>query len=309
MAQAVNDFLQNNDWFFTTDGEPRGYIESQPLKELWFHTGTACNLSCPFCFEGASPGNNRIEALKLKDAKSFIDEALSLGVEKFSFTGGEPFVNPEIINILEYALKFKPCHVLTNATKPLLMRLNEVEYLQRMPNELSFRASLDFPNPKAHDANRGRGCFELTLKVLAQLHQMGLKIEVARHSLPDEDLEKANSEYYPFFYAVGLPDTTPIIAFSDLFRPGSCLDVPQITENCMTTYKNKEERAGFMCSYSKMIVKKNGVASVYACTLVDDDEAYDLGASLKTALGAKVMLRHHRCYSCFSVGTSCSASN
>ena len=40
----------------TPDGEPRGYIQPHALRELWFHTGTACNLSCPFCLEGSKPG-------------------------------------------------------------------------------------------------------------------------------------------------------------------------------------------------------------------------------------------------------------
>ena len=86
-------------WLSTPAGQPRGYIESQSLVELWFHTGTNCNLSCPFCFEGSKPRDNRIEFITLEDIKPFIAEAVELGVAKFSFTGGEPFVNPPINGI------------------------------------------------------------------------------------------------------------------------------------------------------------------------------------------------------------------
>jgi hypothetical protein len=39
---------------------------------------------------------------------------------------------------------------------------------------------------------------------------------------------------------------------------------------------------------------------------VDDDPAYDQGGSLAESLGTRVMLRHHRCFSCFKYGASCS---
>ncbi|MGB9619253.1 MAG: radical SAM protein, partial [Armatimonadota bacterium] len=70
------------------------------LCELWFHTGTNCNLACPFCFEGSKPRDNRLEFLTLEDVQPFVTEALDLGVERFSFTGGEPFVNPHFMRIL-----------------------------------------------------------------------------------------------------------------------------------------------------------------------------------------------------------------
>ena len=87
--------LTTRDWLRTSADDPRGYIQAQQLKELWFHTGTTCNLRCPFCLEGSKPGDMRIEPLGLDDAKPFIVEALELGVEQFSFTGGEPFVVPD----------------------------------------------------------------------------------------------------------------------------------------------------------------------------------------------------------------------
>ena len=66
------------------------------------------------------------------------------------------------------------------------------------------------------------------------------------------------------------------------------------------------DRAAFMCSFSKMVVKKDGRMRVYACTLVDDDPDYDLGGNLGEVMPIRVMLKHHRCYTCFAAGTSCS---
>jgi sulfatase maturation enzyme AslB (radical SAM superfamily) len=294
------------EWKETPEGNPRGYIAPKGLDELWFHTGTICNLRCPFCLEGSKPGDNRIQPLTLTDAKPFIEEALSLGTQQFSFTGGEPFVIPEIVDILDYALDFKPCLVLTNATEPLLNRLGQVMELAHKPFPLSFRVSLDAPDPAAHDEFRGAGNFDLSLRVMRELHRLGFKVSIARQSAANEDAAAVNDAYQPYFKKADLPVDTTIIVFPELHEPGSHPDVPHITESCMTTYKTAEERSHFMCSFSKMVVKKGGVMRVYACTLVDDDEDYDLGDSIVDAMTVRVMLKHHRCYTCFAAGASCS---
>ena len=298
--------IRGADWLLTPEGDPRGYIQPAGLRELWFHTGTICNLRCSFCLEGSSPGNNRIQPLTLNDAKPFIDEAVALGVEQFSFTGGEPFVIPEIVSILEYALGHKPCLVLTNATEPLLNRLAGLAPLAEKPHALRFRVSLDHPDPAAHDEFRGRGNFALSLKVMAQLDRLGYELSVARQSLPGQNMDEVNRAYRPFFEQAGLSPDLPIVVFPELHEPGSDPDVPHITESCMTAYKNEAQRAEFMCAFSKMALKQAGQMRVYACTLVDDDSDYDLGGSLAEAMKSRVMLKHHRCYTCFAAGTSCS---
>ena len=108
------------------------------------------------------------------------------------------------------------------------------------------------------------------------------------------------------FEANGLPADLRIVAFPDFARPGAAVDVPHVTEACMTRYHTERTRREFMCAYSKMVVKQGGRMRVYACTLVDDDPAYDQGGSLHEALGRRVLLRHQRCYSCFAYGASCS---
>ncbi|RKX37226.1 MAG: radical SAM protein, partial [Verrucomicrobia bacterium] len=154
---------------------------------------------------------------------------------------------------------------------------------------------------------RGQGNFHLSLKTMEQLHRLGFKVSIARLSGAREDVEAVNRAYAPFFKKAGLPEDTHIVVFSEFLEPGSNPEVPYITENCMTTYKTEEMRAGgMMCSFSKMVVKKDGRMRVYACTLVDDDEDYDLGGSLSEAMKIRVMLKHHRCYTCFANGASCS---
>lgn len=292
---------------FTAAGDPRGYIQPATLEELWFHTGTACNLKCPFCLEGSKPGDHRLQQITLADAAPFIEEALKLGVQQFSFTGGEPFINKDMIDILACALEYRPCLVLTNGTRPLQKRMERLIPLLEKPNPVKFRVSLDSPDPKQHDKFRGEGSFALAMESLARLHQQGFGVSVARQSTPQEDTAAVNARYQQHFRAAGVSVDLNIIAFPDLYRPFSHPDgIPEITENCMTTYHSEASRAQFMCAFSKMVVKMDGAMRVYPCTLVDDDPEYDMGGTLKEAMGARVMLRHHRCFSCFSCGASCS---
>ncbi|MBI4558991.1 MAG: hypothetical protein HY706_15520 [Candidatus Hydrogenedentes bacterium] len=104
----------------------------------------------------------------------------------------------------------------------------------------------------------------------------------------------------------GLPLDTHITVFPNFLRPGAAPEVPQITENCMRTYQTEKTRAAFMCNFSKMVAKNKGRMRVYACTLVDDDDDYDLGGSLTESMKFRIMLRHHRCFSCFKYGARCS---
>ena len=286
-----------------------GYIQPGSLAELWFHTGTACNLACPFCLEGSRPGDTRLGRIGFNDVKPWMDEAAALGVGQFSFTGGEPFIVRDIVRILDYALRRNPCLVLTNGTEPVLRRLPAIEKLADLPHPLSFRVSIDYAGETRHDAGRGAGSYHKAWRSMEELHRRGFKVSLARQRDAGEDTAAADCEFRELCLAHGLPGDTHIVSFPDFLTPGAHPQVPTITEHCMTAYHTEESRRNFMCHFSKMVVKKNGRMRVYACTLVDDDESYDLGGSLSEAEGVRVMLNHHRCYSCFAHGSSCSEIN
>lgn len=290
----------------TSKGEPRGYIQPAGLRELWFHTGTICNLSCSFCLEGSKPGDDRLQAMTLADVEPYVLDAVRLGVESFSFTGGEPFVIKDMVKILAFALQHRPCLVLTNGTRPLAQRMKEVECLRDLPHPVKFRISLDHPDAERHDAERGKGHFRMSLETMAALIERGFTVSVARQMAATEDREAMEAAYRTAFREAGLPDSLNLVPFPDFMTPGAQPTVPEISEDCMTRYQTAETRARFMCSYSKMVVKKEGRLRVFACTLVDDDDEYDQGGDLAASLAGRVILKHHRCFACFKFGSSCS---
>lgn len=297
---------EDTNWLRTEAGDARGYIQPHALSELWFHTGTACNLACPFCLEGSEPGDTRLDRMSLNDVKPLMQEAVEIGVEQFSFTGGEPFIVKDFVNILSYAANLKPCLVLTNGTDVVLKRLHQIAPLRDCTHPISFRISIDWPDEKRHNAGRGEGSFRQSLECLAQLEVLGFNVSIARQMEADENGPEVDAAFQQLAREAGCKDALRIVAFPDFATPGEQRAVPEITEDCMTRYHDEPSRQAFMCAFSKMVIKKNGRMRVYACTLVDDDERYDQGRNLRAALQPRVILAHHRCYSCFAYGSSCS---
>jgi len=295
-----------SEWLYTADNMPRGYIDPHALQELWFHTGTACNLSCSFCLEGSKPGDNRLNRIKLADVTGLMTEAVELGVEQFSFTGGQPFIIKDFVNILSFATGLRPCLVLTNGTDPLLKRLHQVAELKNSEYPLSFRISIDWPDEQRHDAERGSGAFQQALQAITARQKLGFNVSLARQMEADENAANVDAAFQHRVNAAGYEGDIRIVAFPDFAVPNAHPDVPDVSEDCMTRHQNENSRQDFMCAFSKMVIKTEGRMRVYACTLVDDDERYDLGSNLRAAMGQRIMLAHHRCYACFAFGSSCS---
>ncbi|MGE0113985.1 MAG: radical SAM protein [Steroidobacteraceae bacterium] len=261
------------------------------LKELWIHTGTACNLECPFCLEGSRPGDTRLERIKLTEIKPYLDEAARLDVERFGFTGGEPLIVKDIVKILEYALSLRPCLVLSNGTAPLLKRLHQLQLLKQQAHPLSFRISIDYPDEQRHDTARGWGNFARALEGLQLLYEQGFAISIARQMDADEDADAVQEAYRLLLRKTRLPEETRIVALPELGKLG--------------TPSQRNDAGGFakhpvklMCSYSRMLLKRESKLRVYACAFTDDDARFDLGSSLTEAIQNRVCLQHQRCQQC-----------
>src|SRR5581483_1185555 len=141
------------------------------LDHLWFQVaGTLCNLTCTHCFISCSPHNHSFGFLDLAAVRRALDESVRLGVKEYYFTGGEPFLNREMVPILELTLRYGPATVLTNGTvlkDEWLQRLRRAE--EASPYSLEFRVSLDGFTAAENDPVRGEGTFARTLHGVRQL--------------------------------------------------------------------------------------------------------------------------------------------
>jgi len=266
------------------------------FTELWIHTGTACNLECPFCLEGSRPGDARLERIKLNEIKPYLDQAVELGVQRFGFTGGEPLIVKDIVKILEYALNLRPCLVLSNGTAPLLKRLHQLQLLKQQRHPLAFRISIDFPDQQRHDSARGWGNFQRAIEGLQLLHAQGFAISVARQMEADEDAALVARNYRQLLRSSRLPEDTRIVALPEFGRPGlASHNVDVATEQASSK---------LMCASSRMLLKRDGQLRVYACSFTDDDTQFDFGSDLQQAVATTTNLQHHRCLQCVKYAAS-----
>src|SRR5437660_3141507 len=96
---------------------PAPAVPLDHLDDLWFQVaGTLCNLACRHCFISCSPHNHAFGFLDLDTIRRSLDESVGLGVKEYYFTGGEPFLHPDMTEILELTLGYGPATVLTNGT-------------------------------------------------------------------------------------------------------------------------------------------------------------------------------------------------
>ncbi len=153
----------------------RKHRRPERLSELWFHLTDACNCNCRHCLFGGRGGPNR--SLSRERIETLVDEAYDLGGRLVCFTGGEPFVYPDFVGLLESMLSRDDLRVATLTNAMLLPeRLDRLASLDR--NRLHFQVSLDGPEV-FHDAIRGEGSFAKTAAALREMTESGLPCSVA----------------------------------------------------------------------------------------------------------------------------------
>lgn len=296
----------------TAKGETRASVYLNELKTLWFNTGTQCNLSCENCYIESTPKNDRLEFITKAEVIPFLEEIKeqSLPVVTVGLTGGEPFMNPEIIGIIEeITFRGMTCLVLTNAHR--LINRHKTELL-RLKNEygkkLQIRVSLDHYLVEEHEAQRGKGTFESTLKSTKWLSDEGFELSIAGRSLEQDLLNVATEGYQKLMdeYGIKIQVDNPrhFVLFPEM---KSKKDVPEITTACWDILEKSPD--SMMCASERMVVKKKGRApSVLACTLLAYDDQFDLGPTLKEAKKS-VPLNHRFCAEfCVLGGASCSST-
>lgn len=149
-------------------------IAPDSLRELWVHITDRCNLRCRHCLVRGGEGGAEMGG---EDVRSLLREARGLGARRVFFTGGEPFLRKDILQLIEYAAVELGLElvVLTNGT---LFDKGLVEALAKVPR-LLLQVSLDGPDPATHDAIRGEGSFEKTLAGIRLLKDHGIEPVVA----------------------------------------------------------------------------------------------------------------------------------
>jgi uncharacterized Fe-S cluster-containing radical SAM superfamily protein len=274
------------------------------LDELWFQvTGTLCNLACMHCFISCGPHNRAFGFLDRATVERFLHESVALGVKEYYFTGGEPFLHPEMTAILQTTLRYGPASVLTNGT------VLKDEWLERLaraesdsPYSLEFRVSLDGPTAESNDPIRGPGTFARALEGIGRLHRHGfLPIVTVALTRDDQDPARLFAEFVRLLRAQGCD--RPRVKLLPTLRLGAEVGRQRgyhADERVAPEMLDGFDTGKLLCSHARVVSDRG----VHVCPILLEAPDSVLGRTLAEA-ARPFALRHHACWTCWQHGSLC----
>ena len=306
----------------TATGEKRARVALRKLETLWINTGTLCNIECANCYIESSPTNDRLVYFSASDARAVYDEIaeLGLGTREIGFTGGEPFLNPDMIEMTRDALaRGFEVLILTNAMRPM-QRPKVKDGLLALQRDhgarLTLRVSMDHHTAEYHDTERGPGAFGQARDGLDWLAGNGFNVSIAGRTMWGDAEPEGRAGYARLIaergWGIDANDPAQLVLFPEMDEQA---DVPEITESCWGILDKSPDSV--MCASSRMIVKRKGAQepTVLPCTLLPYDRYFEMGATLRESFAADggmfedgaVKLCHPHCSKfCVLGGASCS---
>lgn len=302
------------DPFVTAKGEERAHVALKDPQTLWFNTGTLCNIECENCYILSSPTNDALVYLTADEVSDYLDqlEDRKWGVREIAFTGGEPFMNPDMVEMARRSLdRGYEVLILTNAMLPMQrkkVKAGLLELQKDFPGKLTLRISVDHWSADLHDKERGKGSFDKTITGMEWLRDNGFAMAVAGRTVwgeTDTDSRQGYADLYAkHHFDIDAQNPGITVLFPEMDEK---VEVPEITTACWGILDKSPTQV--MCSNSRMVVKHKGAekTSVIACTLLPYEAEFDLGYSLEDA-EKPVQLNHPHCAKfCVLGGASCSA--
>jgi AdoMet-dependent heme synthase len=278
------------------------HVPMLALDTLWFQVaGTICNIECTHCFISCSPKNHSHGMLSLADVERRLAEARELGVREYYFTGGEPFMNRELLPILQATLRQGPATVLTNGMllKPeVCRRLREL--FDASEYSLDIRVSLDGFDRESHDAIRGAGVWDRVMLGLKNLGDAGLN-PVITVTTAAEGVASAEGRTRFLDVIRGFGFDRPRLKVLSLFRIGA-------EETRTRAYEDWErlesldagDASTLQCSGCRMVTSKG----VYVCPILIEEPEARMGETLRETL-RPFPLQYGACHTCWVDGVTC----
>lgn len=280
------------------------FVPSVSLDTLWFQVaGTLCNLKCTHCFISCSPDNHSHEMLTLGQVRDRLQEAIPLGVREYYFTGGEPFMNPEMLAILEATLRQGPATVLTNGLLLTPERCGRLKALADSSEySLDIRISIDGYTPEANDPIRGERTFGKILEGIRNLAAAGLNpVVTVTEACGEAAGVQGRARFLDWMRSIGLP--RPRLKILSLFRIGAEPERLRAYESWETLEGRRltqEDTEKLQCSSCRMVTSKG----VFVCPILIDEPRARMGERLQETL-RPFELAFSSCFTCHEYGVTC----
>jgi len=276
------------------------------LDQLWFQvSGTVCNLRCSHCFISCAPDNHSFWFMTREQVRAALRESVELGVKEYYFTGGEPFMNREIVPILEDTLALGPATVLTNGT---LLPPRTVDELARIAGAsdytLELRVSVDGVSAEMNDALRGEGSFERAMEGVERLVAAGfLPIITSMRSWDDSETGEILSRFREVLACIGyerarIKILPPLKIGEEARRSGGYADTERVTAGMLRGFDVDQ----LLCTRARLVTADG----VHVCPILLDHPGARLGESLEEAASKPAVLSEQACFTCYVSGAICS---
>ena len=279
-------------------------VELRHLDNLWIQvSGTRCNIECRHCFNNSGPRATTFGEMTLEAVNGAIADAAARGVREIYFTGGEPFLHAQLLEMIACALTVAPTTVLTNGmlvSDRIADTLADLATAARYSLEL--RVSLDGYTEQMNDAIRGPGVFRLALAGTVRLARRNLLpiITVVR-TWGDADEPAVLAGFTRVLRDAGCDrPRIKVLPALPLGRELTRIDGLQRDECVTTAMLDGFDRDLLMCSHSRLVTDRG----VWVCPLLVEQPDARLGTTLDEA-GSAYELRHQTCVTCWRYGTIC----
>ncbi len=178
----------------------------RPGARLWMYTNFDCNLACDYCCVRSSPQTAR-RALGVDRVRQLAAEAVAAGVSELILTGGEPFLLPDLDDVVGACTAVLPTTLLTNG---MLFHGRRLERLRRMDRDrLTLQISLDSATPEQHDRHRGSGSWQRAVAGIHTAQAEGFRVRVAATLPPDQAAELG--PFHAFLDTLGIAGEDQVI--------------------------------------------------------------------------------------------------
>ncbi len=279
-------------------------LDMDALDTLWLQvTGTLCNIACLHCFITCGPKNHQHEMMTVEQVCNTLIEAQQQGVREYYFTGGEPFLHPNIRALILMTLAQGPLSILTNGIlidDEMAAWLGDV--FRDAPYSLDLRVSLDGYTAEDNDPIRGNGTFERIIAGIKRLASHGVNpVITVTEVRPGMGQAHERATFINFVRSLGIDK--PRLKFLVPFLIGrEERRTRGYTENELLHEGDLQpgEAQKLQCS-SCRIVTDDGV---YPCPLLINTPGAKMGTSLRDGL-QPIKLAWQPCYTCHVYGVTC----
>ena len=274
------------------------------IDELWFQVvGTLCNLKCTHCFISCSPTNDTHGMIPKERVFEMLEKAKEKGVKEYYFTGGEPFLHPDLFELIESTLRQGPLTILTNG---ILISENKAKRLAEIARNseysLDLRISLDGMTAEENDEIRGKGTFNKIISSVDRLYKNGITPIITVTELRDGmGSADGRRKFLDLLRTFGIKQ--PRMKFLTPFKIGNEAERTSGYEKNEYVYEGhliEGEEEMFQCSNSRMVTDDG----IYPCPILINHPDAKMGNTLDETENP-TELKWSACYTCHVSGVSC----